>query len=90
MTSTALLIMFSMGAIVSLTTLVIRGRALLRQQRAAAERARRLEMGWTCVRLRSSGLTGADLQEALCRLTNCTPGQADRLMETLRHEADLD
>ena len=88
MTTLALLTLFSSGAVVSLALLVTRWRALLRQQRSTAARARRLEMGWTCVRLRSAGLTGVELQEAMCRITNCTPDQADRVIGTLRHEVD--
>ncbi|GEM_PF-6162335 len=88
MTSLVLLSVFSAGAIVSLALLVVRWRALVRQQRSQAARARRLEMGWTVVRLRAAGLDGLELQEAMCRLTNCTPDQADHLIGSLRHRAD--
>ncbi len=50
-------------------------------------RMRRHELHWTAIRLRNQGYTGEDLQEIICRETNCSPTDADAAI--MRVGADL-
>ena len=57
--------------------LVTRTRRVVALNRRHGQRGREHELHWAAIRLRSNGHQGADLQEMLCALTNCSPQEAD-------------
>ena len=64
-------------AIFSGGVLVTRTRRIIDLRDRQSRRGRDHELHWAAIRLRSNGHQGADLQEMLCTLTNCTPAEAD-------------
>lgn len=78
-----------LSAAVAATVFAICQRALTVQQVAkrSEQRSRRHELHWTAIRLRNLGYNGNDLQEGVCRETNCSPTEADSAI--LRVGADL-
>lgn len=61
--------------------LASRTRRVVAISRRSQQRGREHELSWAAIRLRSNGHRGAELQELLCTLTNCTPAEADHAIE---------
>ncbi len=82
-----LALMLSLGVAAIIFTIGQRALAVQRVSRRTELRTRRHELHWTAIRLRNLGYLGADLQETICRETNCSPDEADAAI--LRVGADL-
>ena len=82
-----LALMLSLGVAAIVFAVGQRALAVQRVTKRTEQRTRRHELHWTAIRLRNLGYLGTDLQETICRETNCAPDEADAAI--LRGGADL-